>query len=231
MHYTKLQADNYTKHVLRISTSLYDILRIRQVFLSSNRATFLIEPSSNKFLITLITIVKQGGAYLREAVFNLPQYRFLCVPGKLSPYCLMSCSFVAPIFLPLLSTDCSHSRPRFRRPNEHVTTCALRENGSNSSRNENDDSSKRAKKNSWNDLELQWRLQNFRNKPPQNCTHCGGDGQMECRACNATGLLMFGNSLICTMDGNCNCLLCNGGLLVCTKCKGTGKIAAWLAYD
>lgn len=168
---------------------------------------------------------------MQKTVSNLSQYQISCVPKKLSSHCLMSYSFVAPLYLPLLPTFHPRSRPRFHYPNKRIARCTLRNSGSNSSRNGNDDNSKHAKKNSWNDLELQWRLQNFRNNPPQNCTHCGGDGQVECTACNATGLLMLGDSLICTMDGNCNCLLCNGGLLVCTKCKGTGKIAAWLAYD
>lgn len=96
---------------------------------------------------------------------------------------------------------------------------------------EQPDQQPRARRELWNDLELQWRLQGMRHAPPQTCARCGGDGRAECRACNATGMLTLGDTLICTLDGNCNCLLCNAGLVVCPNCKGTGKIAAWLAYD
>lgn len=83
----------------------------------------------------------------------------------------------------------------------------------------------------WQNLELGWRLQTQGTDPPHRCSNCGGDGWAECKACHATGVLMLGDRLMCSIEGGCSCPVCKGGLVPCQRCKGSGRIAAWLDVD
>lgn len=78
------------------------------------------------------------------------------------------------------------------------------------------------------ELELNWRFQDENNRRPVACKGCNGTGFSECRWCNATGVLMLGDTLLCSVEGGCSCLNCIDGDVKCKRCKGTGKIAAWL---
>lgn len=79
-----------------------------------------------------------------------------------------------------------------------------------------------------NELELNWLFQDRKNRKPVDCANCKGTGKVECRWCNSTGVLMLGDMLLCSVDGNCNCLNCDDGEVECKKCKGLGRIAGWL---
>ena len=77
-------------------------------------------------------------------------------------------------------------------------------------------------------LELNWKYQDPENRRPVNCPSCNGTGKTECQWCNATGMLMLGDALICSIDGQTRCYNCKDGEVECKKCRGHGTIAAWL---
>lgn len=77
-------------------------------------------------------------------------------------------------------------------------------------------------------LELAWRLQTMGMEKPRRCSKCGGDGWAECEVCHSTGMMTLGDRLVCSIDGGDACPVCDGGLVRCPRCKGSGRIAAWL---
>ena len=78
-------------------------------------------------------------------------------------------------------------------------------------------------------LEIGWRFQNMqKDEKPTPCEKCKGTGRIGCDWCHATGVMMLGDRLVCSINGNCSCLLCQGGEVQCKACKGTGMIAPWL---
>lgn len=85
-----------------------------------------------------------------------------------------------------------------------------------------------ANKKDWGPFELAWRLQTMRNHTPNTCPTCRGSGEVECPVCHATGVLTLGDTLVCSIEGGDRCPVCKDGVLLCRKCKGSGKIAAWL---
>lgn len=80
-------------------------------------------------------------------------------------------------------------------------------------------------------LEMGWRFQQKKNHKPQTCKTCNGSGRVECAWCHATGVLMLGDRLICSLEGQCSCLACTNGEVQCKACKGTGRIASWMITD
>lgn len=88
-----------------------------------------------------------------------------------------------------------------------------------------------ARRETWNNLELGWRLQTMRTSPPVTCTQCNGAGRVECRACHATDVLTVGDQLMCSNEGCARCPICDAGFVPCRACKGSGRIAAWLSFD
>ena len=98
----------------------------------------------------------------------------------------------------------------------HVTICM-------SSNNENEHGMS-ARRN----LELNWRFQDENNRKAVQCESCRGTGLAPCQWCNATGVMMLGDKLVCSIDGNSKCVLCDDGHVRCATCRGNGMIAAWL---
>lgn len=78
------------------------------------------------------------------------------------------------------------------------------------------------------DFELNFRYSDESNRSPVICPECGGSGERECEWCKATGVLMLGDRLVCSLDGTTKCLVCNDGAVQCSKCRGSGSIAGWL---
>lgn len=86
------------------------------------------------------------------------------------------------------------------------------------------DSSKKA-------LEMSWRFQKRKNHDPAFCTLCNGAGSVECSWCHATGVLMLGDRLMCSIEGQSHCLACHNGEVKCKACKGTGRLASWMVPE
>lgn len=78
------------------------------------------------------------------------------------------------------------------------------------------------------DFELNFLYSDESNRAPVTCPECSGSGERECEWCNATGVLMLGDRLVCSLDGTTKCLVCNDGAVQCAKCRGSGSIAGWL---
>eukprot|EP00904_Undaria_pinnatifida_P012920 jgi/Undpi1/8759/HiC_scaffold_25.g11221.m1 len=79
-------------------------------------------------------------------------------------------------------------------------------------------------------LEMRWRMAKKRDKTVC-CRQCAGEGVVECRFCAGTGLFKIGSDLIVhpTSGRPPPCPVCKSkGEEVCTRCKGAGRIAAWL---
>lgn len=85
--------------------------------------------------------------------------------------------------------------------------------------------------NSKKGLELSWRFQMKKNDGPAMCKKCNGVGRVECSWCHATGVLMLGDRLMCSIEGQSHCLACNNGEVECKACKGTGRLASWMVLD
>lgn len=77
-------------------------------------------------------------------------------------------------------------------------------------------------------MELNWRFSKQKNEGPKTCKKCKGTGLVECSWCHATGVLMLGDRLMCSTEGQCHCLACDNGEVTCKACKGTGKLASWM---
>lgn len=77
-------------------------------------------------------------------------------------------------------------------------------------------------------LEMSWRFQNRKGDAPSTCKACNGRGTVECSWCHATGVLMLGDRLVCSIEGQSHCLVCDNGEVPCKTCKGTGKLASWM---
>ncbi|CAM9096171.1 unnamed protein product [Ascophyllum nodosum] len=79
-------------------------------------------------------------------------------------------------------------------------------------------------------LDLRWRISQKRNATVC-CRQCAGEGVCECRFCAGTGLFKVGAELmIHPASGRPSpCPVCKSkGVEVCSRCKGAGRIAAWL---
>ncbi len=77
-------------------------------------------------------------------------------------------------------------------------------------------------------LELNWKYQEPENRRPVTCPDCKGSGKTGCQWCNATGALMIGGVMVCSIDGHTRCYVCDDGEVDCKKCCGHGTIAGWL---
>ena len=80
-------------------------------------------------------------------------------------------------------------------------------------------------------LEMGWQFQMRRNEKPVPCETCNGTGRIECDWCHATGVLMLGDRLMCSLEGHSQCLACDNGEVKCKQCKGTGMIAPWMVVN
>lgn len=80
-------------------------------------------------------------------------------------------------------------------------------------------------------LEMSWRFQTRKGDNPSVCEKCKGYGKVECSWCHATGVLMLGDRLLCSIEGQSHCLACDNGQIPCKACKGTGKLASWMVHD
>lgn len=78
---------------------------------------------------------------------------------------------------------------------------------------------------------MSWRFQTRKGDGPSICNKCNGRGKVECSWCHATGVLMLGDRLLCSIEGQSHCLACNNGEVPCKACKGTGKLASWMVCD
>lgn len=91
--------------------------------------------------------------------------------------------------------------------------------------------SRRSSDSSKKDLEMSWRFQTKKNDNLQLCSTCKGRGRVECSWCHATGVLMLGDRLMCSIEGQSHCLACDNGEILCKRCKGTGHLASWMVRD
>ncbi len=86
----------------------------------------------------------------------------------------------------------------------------------------------------WRELEMLWRRDQFgKTFPAQStvntCSECTGSGAVECRFCSATGVLMLGDKIICSISGGTTCPVCEGhGETKCRRCSGSGNVASWI---
>lgn len=76
-----------------------------------------------------------------------------------------------------------------------------------------------------------WRFQTKKNDSPEKCATCNGRGRVECGWCHATGVLMLGDRLMCSIEGHTHCMACDNGEIQCKSCKGTGRLAPWMVSD
>ncbi|KAG1667839.1 hypothetical protein FOA52_011027 [Chlamydomonas sp. UWO 241] len=82
-------------------------------------------------------------------------------------------------------------------------------------------------------LDMLWKIGKVRSdaNKPEACSCCQGTGEIECEWCHGTGVLMVGDTLICSItDHTSKCPVCNStGYAKCKNCAATGFRAKWLA--
>lgn len=80
-------------------------------------------------------------------------------------------------------------------------------------------------------LEMAWRFNVQDASQTETCPTCRGKRAVECPWCHATGALMLGDRMMCSIEGHSQCLVCQDGEVECKACKGTGRLASWIVLD
>ncbi|KAL3943862.1 MAG: hypothetical protein SGBAC_002064 [Bacillariaceae sp.] len=74
-------------------------------------------------------------------------------------------------------------------------------------------------------LEMSWQIEECETDEDSCedfCPECAGSGKMPCRFCGGSGFVRYGNDIR-------TCMMCKDGFEECSSCRGTGKIAPWVA--